>query len=75
MNRARAAAAALCAVALLAARVPADAVPVPPAAWTPAAGLLIFVLIAVTSVAAARHYRNRPARTTPEERKEGASPQ
>jgi hypothetical protein len=61
VSRTRAAPAAVTAVALLAARVPAGAVPVPPPAWTPAAGLLIVFLITVTSAAAIRHHRNRTA--------------
>lgn len=57
MSRARAASAAFTALTLLAARVPADSVPVPPPAWTPAAGLLVAILLAVTTAAAVRHRR------------------
>ena len=67
MSRARAAS--VTAAMLLATRVPADSVPVPPAAWTPPAGLLVLILIAVTSAAAVRHHRkhrNQPDRITPE---------
>jgi hypothetical protein len=65
VSRARAASAA----ALLASRVPAGAVPVPPAGWTPAAGFLVIVMIAVTTAAAVRHrptHRNPLDRTPPE---------
>jgi protein-S-isoprenylcysteine O-methyltransferase Ste14 len=57
VSRARAASAAFTALTLLAVRVPADSVPVPPPAWMPAAGLLVVVLLAVTLAAAVRHRR------------------
>lgn len=66
MSRARAASAALTAVTLLAARVPADSVPVPPPAWTPAAGLLVAVLLVVTLAAAVRHRRKNRNPAAPE---------
>jgi hypothetical protein len=64
LSRVRAAGVAVTAATVLAARVPAEAVPVPPAGWTPFAGLLIVALIVATSAYAIRHHRNH--RTTPE---------
>jgi hypothetical protein len=53
-------------VAVLATQVQAQAVPVPPSGWTPAAGLLIVILLAVTSACAIRHHRNHRTAITPE---------
>ena len=61
MNRRRIAAVTATAAVIVVREVPATAVPVPPDAWTPLAGVLLILLAAVTAVATvavARRHRN-----------------